>query len=196
MGEIIPRWEWRTFGKEHFGSSEDNIRKSGEANVRISSEVYILSRNSMNNTKVRDRLMDIKTLQQVNADKLEQWMPILKAEFPLNQETIAEVFKAFNVDLPNLERTEYTFDQYLKEVIEACEELVAVRVDKERHGFTINDTIVEIAEVLFNDKPYRTVAIEHADPELVIRTVRELGLGEYENINYLVAMKSSVGMAV
>ena len=37
----------------------------------------------MDNTKIRDMLMDIKTLQQVNGDKLEQWFPIMKAGFPL-----------------------------------------------------------------------------------------------------------------
>jgi len=196
MGEIIPRWEWRTFGTEKFGEGEAKIRQSGDANVRISGEVYILSRMSMNNTKVRDGLMDIKTLQQVNSDKLEQWMPILKAEFPLNRETISKVFDAFKVEIPDLERKEYTFNQYLKEVIEACDDLVAVRVEKERHGYIIDETIVEIATVTFNDKPFRTIAIEHADPELVINTVRKFGLDGYENINYLRAMKNSVGMEV
>lgn len=195
MAEIIPRWEWRTFGTETFGVAEDRIRAAGEARVRHSAEVYILSRQSMNNTKVRDDLMDIKTLVAVNDDGLEQWNPILKAEFPLGGKVLTDIFAAFGVDLPDLARESYTFEQYLAELIHPQPELEAVDVVKERHGYLIDGTIVEIAEVTFNGKPWRTVAVEHEDPGLVQATVAKLGLSELENINYLRAMKASVGMA-
>jgi len=194
MGVIIPRWEWRTFGTADFGEAETKIRKSGEARVRKSDEVYILSHKSMDNTKVRDDLMDIKTLQNTNDDTLEQWMPVLKAAFPLEEETLQQIFRSFNVSLPKLERTSYSFDQYINELVKPCEDLVAVDVKKERLGYMINGTIVEIAEVNFNGKPYRTIAVEHEDPKLVYDTVCELGLNDHENINYLRAMKKSVGM--
>ena len=194
MGEIIPRWEWRTFGEGSFGEGEEMIRQSGEAKVRTSGESYILSRKSMNNTKVRDDLMDIKTLKQVNDDGLELWLPILKAGFPIPATTIAEVFEAFNVPMPKLEREEYTLVEYLSEVIGACDDLVVVAVEKKRHGYMVEGTIVEIAEVTFNGKPYRTVAIEHEDPALVYETVKKLKLDGFKNINYLRAMKQSVGM--
>lgn len=195
MAEIIPRWEWRTFGKESFGVSESLIRGRGEAQVRKSGEVYILSRQSMNNTKVRDDLMDIKTLKAVNADKLEQWNPILKAGFPIGRDVIPGVFQALGVAVPALARESYTLAQYLDELIRPAGDLRVVTVEKERHGFKIDGCIVEIAEVAFDGLPFRTVAVEHEDPELVIRTVRALQLERFENINYLRAMKSAVGMA-
>ena len=70
-GKIIPRWEWRTFG-ENFGVSEEKIKAYELGNFKKSSEKYILSANSNENCKVRDELMDIKSLQQINDDKLEQ----------------------------------------------------------------------------------------------------------------------------
>ena len=116
MENIIPRWEWRTFTND-LGIAEVNIRKHAEGKTRESDEVYILSEVSMDNTKVRDDLMDIKTLQQVNEDRLEQWLPIMKGTFPLAVAEIEKVFKCFKVALPKFERTEYTFQQYLDEVI-------------------------------------------------------------------------------
>ena len=80
---IIPRWEYRTFG-ESFGEAEANIRSHGEAKARSSAETYIVSFDSPNNTKIRDGLMDIKKLENVNADTLEQWNPVLKSGFPLD----------------------------------------------------------------------------------------------------------------
>jgi hypothetical protein len=194
MENIIPRWEWRTFGLD-FGEAEKSIRSYPEGKTRESDEIYILSEVSMDNTKIRDELMDIKALQQVNADKLEQWKPIMKASFPIKHEDIKNVFKSFNVNLPELKRTEYTFDQFLDELIRTQKELNAVNVHKKRTGFSIDKCIVEIAEVQVNDKLTRTIAVELEDPEIVISTVRKLGLDTFENINYLKGLKKSVGMS-
>ncbi len=193
MQDIIPRWEWRTFTND-LGKAEDNIRKHDEGKTRESDEVYILSEVSMDNTKVRDDLMDIKTLQQVNEDKLEQWLPIMKGTFPLPVAEIEKVFKCFKVALPKFERSEYTFAQYLDELIRPCKFLKAVNVHKKRTGFTINNTIVEIAEVTVDGKVIKTAAVEMEDPALVIKTVRELELDTFPNINYLRGLKNLVGM--
>lgn len=193
MTNIIARWEWRTFTNQ-LGQAEENIRRFPEEKTRESDEVYILSEVSMDNTKIRDDLMDIKTLLQVNEDRLEQWYPIMKESFPLNVSKIEQVFKCFKVAPPKFERTEYTFQQYLDELIRPSKLLKAINVHKKRTGFTINKTIVEIAEVTVEDKVIKTVAVELEDPALVIRTVRELGLDVFPNINYIRGLKNLVGM--
>lgn len=193
MQEIIPRWEWRTFAHD-LGKAESNIRKHPEGKTRESSEVYILSEVSMDNTKIRDELMDIKTLLQVNEDRLEQWMPIMKASFPIQISEIEKVFKCFKVVLPKLERKEYTLQQYLDELIGKSKLLKAVNVHKKRTGFTINNCIVEIAEVTVDDKKIKTAAVEMEVPQMVIRTVKELELDSFPNINYLRGLKNLVGM--
>ncbi len=193
MENIIPRWEWRTFTND-LGKAEENIRKHPEGKTRESDEVYILSEVSMDNTKVRDDLMDIKTLQQVNEDRLEQWLPIMKGTFPLPVSEIGKVFKCFKVALPKFERSEYTFQQYIDEVIKPSKLLKAVNVHKKRTGFTINNTIVEIAEVTVDGKVIKTAAVEMEDPASVIKTVRELELDKFPNINYLRGLKNLVGM--
>jgi len=193
MAEIVPRWEWRTFTND-LGKAEENIRKHPEGKTRESSEVYILSEVSMDNTKVRDDLMDIKTLQQVNEDRLELWLPIMKGAFPLPVTEIEKVFKCFRVSLPKFERTEYTFQQYIDEVIKPSKLLKAVNVHKKRTGFTINNCIVEIAEVTVDGSKIKTAAVEMEDPAAVIGTVKELGLDAFPNINYLRGLKNMVGM--
>ena len=39
--------------------------------------------------KVRDGLMDVKRLEHVDDDGLEQWRPVMKAAFPLAQADVA-----------------------------------------------------------------------------------------------------------
>lgn len=193
MQDIIPRWEWRTF-TNNLGDAEANIRKYSEEKTRESDEIYILSEVSMDNTKVRNDLMDVKTLLQVNEDRLEQWMPIMKATFPISISDIERVYKCFKVALPKLERSEYTLQQYIDELISKSKLLKAVNVHKKRTGFTINNCIVEIAEVTVDGKTIKTAAIELEDPNVVIKTVRELGLDIFPNINYLRGLKNLVGM--
>lgn len=187
MENIIPRWEWRTFGHA-FGVAEEKI-KVYPAKVRESSEVYILSANSMDNTKIRDMLMDIKYLVQVNENKLEQWNPLMKAGFPIKVEDLRQTIKAWNVDVPEADVKEYSYDDFLKVFVKKNPKLRMVHVFKERHGFTINNCIVEIANLKFDNEPIRTIAVEHEDPALVFETVRMLSLNTLENINYLKALK-------
>ena len=194
MGEIIPRWEWRTFGKE-FGVGEERIKAHELGTFKKSSEKYILSRKSNENCKIRDDLMDIKSLRQVNADKLEQWYPTMKLTFPLSKASIEDLFKNFfKAELPKLEKAEYTYDEYLNEVVGKSKDLVIVDVYKERAIYTIEGTTVEIAETKFNGVPNRTICVEHTDPELVMKVVKDLGVAKLPNINYLKAMKQAVGL--
>ncbi len=193
MGEIKARWEWRTFG-ESFGDGEAKIRAFPCDKVRHSSEIYILSKKSLDNTKIRDMLMDIKTLQQVNGDKLEQWFPVMKAGFPLDHDTLKRVFGAWKAAPPAFQRESYGYEQFLEELVKPHADLRAVAVDKERHGFMINGCIVEIANLSFDGRPIRTVAVEMEDPDTVIQTVRDMKLDSFENVNYLKALKRFAGM--
>jgi hypothetical protein len=187
MENIIARWEWRTFGYA-FGVAEEKI-KTFPAKVRESSEVYILSARSMDNTKIRDMLMDIKYLVQVNEKKLEQWNPLMKAGFPIQPDQVRQTVQAWKIDVPESAITTYTYDNFLNQLVAKHPHLKMVHVYKERHGFTINNCIVEIANLKFDNDPIRTVAVEHEDPQLVWNTVTMLGLDGFENINYLKALK-------
>jgi hypothetical protein len=86
------------------------------------------------------------------------------------------VYKAFNLAYPYFRKDEYSYSEYLEELIKPAKELQIVNVFKKRYAYTVNDCIVEIAEVKFNKYQTRTIAVEHTDPELVINTVKELEL--------------------
>lgn len=190
---IVPRWEWRTFA-EDLEAEGAKVLGHGEAKLKESKEVYILSRRSNENTKIRDGLMDIKSLQAVNDDGLEQWRPIMKEQFPLPSAKLADLLEILKVDAPENLKESYTYDEFIEEVVKPHPDLVAVDVSKRRNGLTINGTTVEYAETEFNFVPLQTICVEHADPELVMATVRELGLDQFDNINYIAAMKRVVGM--
>ncbi len=192
-GVIIPRWEWRTFA-EDLEAEGARVLAAGEVKTRDSQEVYILSRKSDENTKIRDGLMDIKTLQAVNADGLEQWRPIMKEQFPLAGDKLVELMTVLKVSPPERVKQSYTYDEFLSDVVGKHPDLVAVDVKKRRHGLTISGATVEFADTKFNGVPMQTICVEHADPDLVMNVVRQLGLEGLDNINYIRAMKRIVGI--
>ena len=194
MEKIIPRWEWRTFG-EDLSKEAEVIKQSGESFDRESEELYILSTRSNDNTKIRAELMDIKTPIRINDENsLEQWTVLAKSTFPIHINDLALVYKAFGLQLPFFKKDEYNYNEYIEELIGRNPDLRIVNVKKNRHGYKIDGAIVEIAEVQFDDVTQQTIAVEHADPELVLRTVQKLGLTKFENINYIKAMKRAFGI--
>lgn len=193
MSGIIARWEWRTFGSD-FGEAEARIAEHPVTRELESSEVYILSARSGDNTKIRDALMDIKTLQRVNDDGLEQWIPVMKEGFPIAVDVLRRVYGHWNVEVPDLNELTYSYEQFLGELVSVHPDLTAVDVFKNRTGYMIDDCIVEIANLRFNETAIRTIAVEMADPDLVMKTVNSLGLGGFENINYVDALKRFAGM--
>jgi len=133
MDQIIPRWEWRTFG-ENFGESE-SIIKQHQSKVRQSSEIYILSALSNFNTKIRDMSMDIKYLIQTNQDGLEQWNPLIKAGFPITMENLRIIADSWRIYLDADINSELSYDDFINKIVNRNLNLTSVNVFKERHGF-------------------------------------------------------------
>lgn len=199
IGEISkPRFEFRSFGQNFDNQRKRMARFSAPVPEKVwerySDEIYILSRkNDINNTKIRDGKMDIKTFVQ-SVDGLEQWNPLMKGEFPMKSEMlINEVFPAFMVEMPVINKDEYTYDEFIK-MIENHPDLAAVRVHKQRFGYMVNDTICEYGEVLINGARLATINSESTEIENIKKTIKDVGLDGVENINYLQAIKRVIGM--
>jgi len=199
IGEISkPRFEFRSFGQNFEKAAKKMARFSVPVPEKVwerySDEIYIISRtNDINNTKVRDGKMDIKTYVQT-VDGLEQWNPLMKGEFPIKASVLkSEVFPAFQVKMPELKKEVYTFDEFL-EMIYKHPDLAAVKVHKQRFGYMVNNTICEWGEVLINGARVVTINSESTEIEDIKKTVKDIGLEGVENINYLQAIKRVIGM--
>ncbi|OFX89993.1 MAG: hypothetical protein A2W99_08460 [Bacteroidetes bacterium GWF2_33_16] len=199
IGEISkPRFEFRSFGQDfdeaHYRMSRFSMPVPEKVWERYSDEIYILSRtNDINNTKIRDGKMDIKTYVQT-VDGLEQWNPLMKGEFPIQSSILKnEVFPAFQVTMPELKKDVYTFDEFM-EMIYNHPDLAAVKVHKQRFGYMVNNTICEFGEVLINGASVYTINSESTEVEDIKKTIKDIGLEGVENINYLQAIKRVIGM--
>jgi exopolyphosphatase/guanosine-5'-triphosphate,3'-diphosphate pyrophosphatase len=191
MATIIPRWEWRTFGTR-FRRAETVFAGLDPKDVQESDEVYLLTETG-SNVKIRNELLDIKVLQEVNAAGLEQWIPVMKAGFPLSAATVDEVFKAMDVPTPPLARGEYTLEQFLAELVEPHLAVRMVQVHKRRVRYTVGGCMSELSEVTVGGKKTKTIAVETENAEAVVAAVRSLGLADYVNTNYTRGLADFVG---
>ena len=195
MQAIIPRYEFRAFA-QNFGLAEEEMRRLSKLDkFRESSEIYILSKgNNENNVKIRYDTLDIKVF--VKEEKgLQQWKPRMREGFPMKMEVLRDdVFPALGTAVPKFNRSEYTLEQFLEDIMIPNPELALARLFKRRFGYTINGCISEIAELLINGAAIKTMALESADTEVVLKVKQKLGLHEYENVNYFLAIKRILGM--
>jgi len=193
-----PRFEFRTFGQSFEEEEYRMARLSAAVPEKVwerrSKEIYIVSRmNEINNTKIRDGKMDIKTFVK-SVDGLEQWNPLMKAEFPISAKLMKEeVYPAFKVDMPEFEKERYNLEEFMN-LINKHPDLQAVRVEKHRFGYLVNNTICEIADVLINGAVVTTLSSESTEINDIKKTMADVGMDKYENINYLQAIKRVIGM--
>lgn len=172
------RWEWRTFG-EQFGGAEERLGSMEPERVVESDETYLLSGEGVDAVKVRDGLMDVKHLEQVDDDGLELWKPVMKAPLPIVAADARAVLAALRVSAP-LDRDTYD----LADLATAAGGAVrVVPVHKTRRHCTIGGCMAELTDLRSGDRSTRTIAIESEDLARVIAAVRELGLGSRPNVS-------------
>jgi exopolyphosphatase/guanosine-5'-triphosphate,3'-diphosphate pyrophosphatase len=180
---IVPRWEWRSFG-DQFGEADTAFAALPIEQVVESTELYVLSVSGTDVVKIRDDLMDIKHLQQVSDDGLEQWTPLMKATFPLSASELTAVTTALAVPPAAPARDECALDELLDQVVGPSPELMAVEVYKRRVRYVVGGCMAELTEVRTDGAATRTIAIESEDPALVMVVLGDLGLAARPNVNF------------
>ena len=81
-------------------------------------------------------------------------------------------------------RAAYTLDGFMTELVRPNDLARVVNVHKRRTRFTVDGCMAELADVVADGRPTRTLAIESEDAAAVIAAVRTIGLGGYVNTSY------------
>jgi len=168
--KIVPRWEWRTFDAS-LNAIEGRIAAALEHVAQhTSAEIYLLRLGGPQNAKIRDGILDVKRLQQVDVNGLELWEPVLKAKFPLSQNDVATAFLEWQLSLPELGRKTYTIDQFTNELIAAQPHLRVTSVTKSRRRFTFAGCIAEFVRLSVDSLYLESFSLEHEQTGLSSET--------------------------
>jgi len=191
--QMPPRYEFRTFG-HNFNEAQRLMEEltqpvPDDLKVRVFNEIYIVAKKADNiNVKVRNDLLDIKKLINIEG-KLERWDAVTKYDFPIKKDLlINDILPRLKADIPIIDKDEFD----LKELVSLAKrhkDLIPVSVHKKRFAYLVNFTICEFADIIIGNDYLYTVAVESTDPNEVLTTVNQLELKEFENINYVQAIK-------
>jgi exopolyphosphatase/guanosine-5'-triphosphate,3'-diphosphate pyrophosphatase len=176
---VIPRWEWRIFGAS-FGAAEEVLQGRETGSVEESDELYLLSDDG-DNVKVRNDVVDIKVLRQIDRRGLERWEPVMKAGFPLDTPTVTRVFDALRESFPVASRTAYSLEALLVELQQQNATIRAVPVHKRRVRYSVGGCMSELSDIEADGRHTRTLAVESEDPAAVMAVVSDFGLRDRLN---------------
>jgi hypothetical protein len=193
---IAPRAEFRVFGR---GIIDVVKARMWDAQAvlqgirRMPAEVYLLSRYPHDAiVKVGDGLLDIKAKTGVTPEGYEIFQPNGRFRFPVARDVLASVLSQLKVSI------ELTGDAYPIEAFVAIarrhDELVTVRAEKTRYGFTVNGVLCEYVEACFNGALMESACCESEDYGALPAVVEALWLSGFENVNYVRAAKQMLGI--
>ncbi len=191
MPEIVPRWEWRVVG-EPAEAAARRLADLTPERERESDEVYVVARDAEDSVKIRDGLLDVKHLERVSDEGLQQWRPVLKAAFPLSATDVGTMLGALRAAGATPEPVG-TLDELLDRIVRPRDDLRAVEVHKRRRHVTVGGCMAEVTDLRAGGSDVRTVAVESEDPERLLAVVRELGLDAAPNTSVPRALRELVG---
>ncbi|WP_423983274.1 Ppx/GppA family phosphatase [Ilumatobacter sp.] len=172
---------------------DDLVGSRTPAREQVSDERYFLSSRSDASVKVRDGLMDVKVLLDVDDNGVQLWTPTLKATFPVSIDDARTVLSALGIEPPDDLNASYSMEA-LTELIEVQPDLFTVAVHKERTHYDLDGCAVEVTEVGAAGLTTRTATIESTDPSRVIDTVRRCGCAGRRNVPVASGLKSLAGI--
>ena len=190
---VVARWEWRTFGDD-LGEAGERLAAMTPERVVESDETYLLSVDAEASVKLRDGVLDVKLLQGVDDNGLQQWRPVLKVSEPFGPDDIRTALAALGAASLPVDEAETSFGRLVDEIVDPAPGLAAVPVHKHRRRLTVGGCMAELTDVRAGHAQTRTIAIEAEDPALVLGAVRELGLALRPNVSFPQGLAALVGL--
>jgi len=194
MTDIIElRWEWRCFAPS-LAKIAQAVPIPSDAVSRESDEIYLLDPSGTKNAKIRDGILDIKRLRQIDADGLELWEPILKVRFPLSRSDLVTASAVWSLRLETMPSQTCAIEQFIEGLNSLRVDLHVVRVHKSRCVFTFSGCIAELVRLDVDSRKLESFSLEHEDPKRVLAALLALGLDSHSNTNYSRGLRRAVGL--
>ncbi len=184
--EVIPRWEWR-----YFSSDYDGLKRyfnGYQPVLEISSEeIYFLIDNPALNIKLRHDLIDVKKLLLVNPDGLEKWIPILKADFPIQPTHMHELFRLSELDFEEAV-TGVDVEAFVAS-FSNLNQIEVVKISKKRSKYLVYGVSAELTKIRMEHLQFATISMENETSDLIKKAKIKLGININSNENYPAALK-------
>ena len=187
------RWEWRSFEYKPHLWQEAMAGSVRTTPLVMTSEIYLPTRRSPCNVKIRHELLDVKQLRTTDAAGLELWEPTLKCGFPLPPETLDALCHDWQCLRPDTVPSLPTPEHLLSFISRSLPDVRIVPLRKWRRRIRLADCDGERVTILIEGRLLESLSLEHQDPAVLLAALKALRLDQEENTNYLRAIKGVLG---
>ncbi len=187
------RWEWRTFGDD-FGEAEQRIRFHRRQTLEEGRIRYLLSRHSGYRVTADARQLLIEEPSPVDDEGLEAWRPVLLHPFPIGRETVRQLARALGVEEWIEERSSAAGAGSLPPDLSDHPDVAVVETAYRRGLYLVNDCVVELGELVFGDRPLRTVAVAMERRDRILEAVKGLALGRFESSSHVAMFRRRLAL--
>ncbi len=188
---MTPRYEYRVWAPDLTELAGRLATHCTPLGVRVSEETYLVLARTDLNIKIRAETLDIKRLVRVQRG-FQLWTPILKEAFPLTASSAAEAMGYLAATRSADEHAPLDMDEFLARAEETGTAMATVT--KHRHGYVLEDCILEFTEVTINGLGLHSVAVESEDLDSALAVADRLGIIEHSNESYQRAIRRALGM--
>ncbi len=188
------RWEWRAFGDD-FGEAEQRIRFHPRQTLEEGRISYLLSRHAGHRITADPQRLLIEQPEPMDEEGLVAWRPVLLHPFPIGQETMHEIASLLDVGDSKAERSGSVVGHGgLLEVFSNHPDGAAVETAFKRGLYLVNDCVVELGELSFDDQTLRTVAVAMERRDRILEAVKGLVLGRFESSSHVAMFKRHLAL--
>ena len=179
---MTPRYEYRVWAPDLTEPAGLLAMHCTPLGVRVSEETYVVHPRTDLNIKIRAETLDVKQLVGTQQG-FQLWTPILKEIFPLSGSAAAEAM-GYMAESPSSAGGTVPLD--VDDFLDAADKAGAVvaTVAKQRHGYGLEECILEFAEVTIDGFSVHTVAVESEDLDNTVAMAGRLGIDELPNQSY------------
>ncbi len=189
----IPLWEWRALAPV-LACGHALVADGDRLNQSVSREITLLCLTSSHDVRIREGSLSFKWRKQAGQDGMELWDSVLKCTFPCPRETVLRLFDIWGITCPDLNRSTYSLEAFLENLIQEHPDLQVVTVDKQAETFSLQGARCEWAQLTANDIRLESLCIEHEDPSLALQVIQRLGLQAHDHISYPQGLKRALNL--
>ena len=179
---LMPRWEWRAFDRR-FVVAEPRLAALEPTAVHEVEELHLLSDEPRANATVRSGQISVETLEHVNDNRVQQWLPVVRAMFPLTSPDLEKVFASLKVPLPRVDRVSYTLDQFVGELAVPAG-IRPITVTKRITRYVIDGCASDVTDITAEGCQVRAISLVSDNAATLVRAIRSMGLDGYANTTY------------
>jgi hypothetical protein len=187
----IPRWQWRILAPD-LSWLADRLSAHAWSAVRPTTEIHLVCMHSAHHAWLHGDELVLRWRKEVGPHGFELWDTILRRAAPFPPASLARLYSAWSLPEPESRAEALSVADLLRGPIAATPSVRPVTVHRQGRTADLEGMACrfeEVATEAVSSPLFESFSIEHEDPSLMARWLRDVGLRRSLNSGFLDGLK-------